>query len=297
MKKKKKSINWAYVFRSKEDELYYINAELYRKFNKEYNDNTYVIIYNNRDITDIAASSVLIKKIEMHKINKFVESFQSYLMRYHPIEKKTARFSIEFKSQLKYDIVADMILNGKSMYDNYAEEKDPELRNLKLQYFYEPFAYPLFKLPNNSSKDLWSGYISKQAIIELETKTRPEIEREHAMARSAVIPRLFNEYYEILCHKRGKFLKTLFETDGGFGTFHLTTKLENAKLKEFQDEHCLVDPRISYEKAGIELIKINNENNCLYNIPKVNWWVSGHARYKEYIKNKQNDKESINTCV
>jgi hypothetical protein len=243
-------------------------------------------MYQSRNIDKVISNFYYIKKIEFKDVKNFIRSFQNYMAERHPAPKKIkaqGRFPIEFKSKLKYDMVADLFINGRKLYFNILKEQDEELKELKLQYFYEPYGYPLFKLPNCNSKELWSGYISKNAMKALMTLVNPPIEREHAIARSVVIPKLFTDYYEFVEISRGAFFFFFFETQDGFGQFHLVTKVENSKLKEFQDHTCFTDPLLAYKKAGIELVQIDkNNNDVLYNIPKVNWWVSGKARHDQY---------------
>lgn len=285
---------YSYVYLTPDDELVYMGPELHTRI-KTYQDKDSMAVsptgevfqYQLRDIQSIIPELSFIKKIEQNNAQGLIQQFQTYICEKFPVAKKPkCRFSIEFKSSLKYDMIADLFLAGRESYLDIIAEPDIELRELKLQYFYEPYGYPLFKLPNSNSKDLWSGYISKAALIELKTNIRPEIEREHSVPRSVIIPQLFTTYLEFIQLKRGSFLKRMFERKDGYGTFHLVTKQENTKLKEFQDAHCLIDPMVSYSKAGIELVYIENADEILYNIPKVNWWISGEARYNHVISQK-----------
>lgn len=281
---KKKTKSYAHIYQSPEGDLVSVGKDLHKKLQDTIHHNL-EFDYQARNLQSVIANFKYIKKIEFKDVKNFIMSFQNYVALRHPISKKPlSRFSVEFKANLKYDMTADIFISGRKLYFDIMKEDDDELRNLKLQYFYEPYQYPLFKLPNSTSKELWSGLISKKAIESLKTNTKPEIEREHAIARSVVIPKLFTDYFEFVELKRGQFLKTLFETPNGFGTFHLVTKVENSKLKEFQDDGTLHDPLSAYAKAGIELIKLDDNNDILFNIPKVNWWVSGEARYKQWCK-------------
>lgn len=286
VKKKKPTKNFAHVYHSPEGDLVYVGKEVHGRIQSTqswYRQNLKLgeFEYQARNMFDTIIEFRYIKKIEFRDIKNFIMSFQAYVGERHPLPKKQlCRFTIEFKSSLKYDMIADLFINGRPLYYDIMKEQDLELRDLKLQYFYEPFGYPLFKLPNSNSKDLWSGFISKDAIKILKTRVKPEIEREHAIARSVIIPKLFTDYYEFIEAKKGSFLKTLFESKDGFGQFHLVTKAENMRLKEFQDDDTIGNPLLAYQKAGIELVNVGDGTGILFSIPKVNWWVSGEARAK-----------------
>lgn len=290
---KKKSKTFSYVYSSPEGDLVYTSKKLHDKIQdvmawhpQNYKHGKFD--YQNRNLLEVVLKLTYIKKLELKSVKNFTISFQTYITTRFPLPKEPkCRFSNEFKSKLKYDMIADLFISGKPLFNEILSEPDAELRDLKLQYFYEPYGYPLFKLPNSNSKELWSGLVSEDALLQLSTMVKPEIEREHAMARSVVIPKMFTDYFEFIELNKGDFIKALFESPNGFGTFHLVTKRENSRLKEFQTEDILSNPLSAYTKAKIKLINVGDGAGVLYNIPRVNWWVSGKARYDASLTNPE----------
>jgi len=299
-KPKKKAKVYSHVYKTPQGDLVYVSKKMHDKIQstQDWHNQTRkagTFEYQSRNMFDVILQFQYIKKVELKNIKNFIMQFQTYVTNTYPIAKEPkCRFNIEFKAKLKYDMIADLFISGRPLFLEIMKEEDIELRELKLQYFFEPYGYPLYKLPNCNSKELWSGLVSDDAMEELKTKRKPEIEREHAMARSVVIPKLFTEYFEFIEIARGDFLKTLFENEGGYGTFHLVTRKENSKLKEFQTEEIMGDPLSAYVKAGINLIDCSNRTDVLYNVPKANWWVTGKARDAHY---KKGLLKSVDTIV
>jgi hypothetical protein len=151
-----------------------------------------------------------------------------------------------------FDIIAIIILHNSKLYNKYSKIENEILRKKAIGKIAKSIEYLLFKLPLCDSKALWTGKISEKALIELTTKNKPKVEREHYWARKIVIDKLFNDWLHILKEEKGAGLKRLYLDSPGFGLYHITTSSENGILNSnYQDPSCFKSPEQSYNNADI----------------------------------------------
>jgi len=164
----------------------------------------------------------------------------------------------------KFRVLSELLKHNKPAYDN------PITRSAVVRMF----EMNIYKLPLNDSKQLFTGYISEEAIKLLKNSNQKNgqvpIDREHFYPRNYVINMLFTDWYDYTQDPQ-KFMDLYFNK---FGRFHLTTSSENNKLKEFQSIDVFTTPEKSYEDAGIKLVKISEElwGELFMSISGKKWW-------------------------
>lgn len=115
----------------------------------------------------------------------------------------------------------------------------------------------------SSSNNLFSGKISKNALARLRSGEDVSLVKEHSFPRKVAANRVLTEHLESIKLDRKKF-KELFEQQ--FGKYNLVLKEENIKLRQYQKVNVFISPEDSYEKAGIVLVDIQEED---YTLPKL----------------------------
>lgn len=183
--------------------------------------------------------------------------------------------------EFDFDVISDIIIHNSKLYKEYQSIENDTLRKKALGKIFKSVEYLLFKLPLCDSKALWTGKISENAIIELKTKDRPKVEREHFWPRKIVIHKLFNDWLHVLKKESGKGLRKLYLDSPGFGLYHITTSSENGILNsKYQHLSVFESPEQSY----------NNANILLFDAPDdffgksrdgMSWWKSINPKYLE----------------
>ena len=113
---------------------------------------------------------------------------------------------------------------------------------------------------NSNKLEMWSGYISKQAMKAYLNDTPRIVQREHSLPVQIVLPSLFNEQFDIA--KDPKKLEEFYLAE--YGIFNLVTRQENSELKSFQTPETFINPESSYKSAGIELVDCNSMRDYLF---------------------------------
>jgi hypothetical protein len=114
----------------------------------------------------------------------------------------------------------------------------------------------LFYLP--TSKVLCTGLISRDALMSLQINPKNSLVKEHCFPRKVAANELLTVHLNGLRNDR-TLLSHLYTSR--FGKYHIVTKKENQKLKKYQKLGVFESEKDSYEKAGIELIDLNDAQN------------------------------------
>lgn len=104
-----------------------------------------------------------------------------------------------------------------------------------------------------SSKKLFSGLISIEALNRIKIDTNVKLVEEHGFPRKVAGKKLLSEHIEELKKDAGK-LEELYLNQ--MGRFNLVLKEENNKLKKFQKTSVFQDEVAAYKLAGIKLIRV-----------------------------------------
>ncbi len=104
-----------------------------------------------------------------------------------------------------------------------------------------------------SSKQLYSGYISKKAYESvMRDPLNTKLVEEHAFPRKVAGQYLYSQAIAGLLSTKDKTLEKLYLEK--FGRYNLVLKSENDKLKQFQKKGEFINEETAYLKAGIELV-------------------------------------------
>jgi hypothetical protein len=113
-----------------------------------------------------------------------------------------------------------------------------------------------------TSKQLCSGLISLNALELLRQNNNAKLVKEHSFPRKLAANEILNEKLEQL-KEDTNLLRNLYINR--YGRYNLVTQIENGQLRAFQKLGVFESEIDSYEKAGIELIDLNNiENQLLF---------------------------------
>jgi hypothetical protein len=102
-----------------------------------------------------------------------------------------------------------------------------------------------------SSKKLFSGMISNEALNRIRLDSCVKLVEEHGFPRKVAGKKLLSEHLEELKIDDRK-LEELYTNK--MGKFNLVLKEENNRLKKFQKTSIFIDESAAYNSAGIELI-------------------------------------------
>ena len=111
----------------------------------------------------------------------------------------------------------------------------------------------LWYLP--SSKKLFSGMISNQALNRIRLDSSVKLVEEHGFPRKLAGKKLLSEHLEELKIDDRK-LEELYTNK--MGKFNLVLKEENNRLKKFQKTSIFIDESAAYKSAGIKLVRIQD---------------------------------------
>lgn len=111
----------------------------------------------------------------------------------------------------------------------------------------------IFYLP--SSKKLFSGMISIDALNLIKSNPSIKLVEEHGFPRKVAGKKLLTEHLEELKSDEGK-LENLYVNQ--MGKYNLVLKDENNRLKKHQKTDVFISESAAYELAGIKLVSIQN---------------------------------------
>lgn len=134
----------------------------------------------------------------------------------------------------------------------------------------------IFYLPK---KSLYSGYISKAALIQLETDPQnTKLVEEHSFPRKIAGKKLYTDFLQEI-KENPDGLKELYINR--LGRYNLVLKSENDGLKKWQKDGTFIDEETAYKEAKIELVPFPNEKYKAFN------------KYKNALKNKKGKEVSF----
>ena len=108
-----------------------------------------------------------------------------------------------------------------------------------------------------SSKKLFSGLISNEALNRFRLDSSVKLVEEHGFPRKVAGKKLLSEHLEELKIDDRK-LEELYTSK--MGKFNLVLKEENNKLKKFQKTSVFQDELSAYQSAGIKLIQVQDSD-------------------------------------
>jgi hypothetical protein len=106
-----------------------------------------------------------------------------------------------------------------------------------------------------SSKKLFSGMISNEALNRIRLDSGVKLVEEHGFPRKVAGKKLLSEHLEELKIDDRK-LEELYTNK--MGKFNLVLKDENNRLKKFQKTSVFIDESAAYNSAGIKLVPVQN---------------------------------------
>ena len=106
-----------------------------------------------------------------------------------------------------------------------------------------------------SSKKLFSGMISNEALNCIRLDSSVKLVEEHGFPRKVAGKKLLSEHLEELKIDDRK-LEELYVNK--MGKFNLVLKDENNRLKKFQKTSVFIDESAAYNSAGIELVLVQD---------------------------------------
>lgn len=147
--------------------------------------------------------------------------------------------------QQKTQVLSQVILLTQELYNS------GKLTDIQKGLLETLIGAGIWYLPN--SRDLFSGYISKNAYAALMADPlNTKLVEEHAFPRKMAGHFLFAPEMKEKLSDDGKGLEKLYKER--FGKYNLVLKSENNKLKKFQKKGTFIDEETAYRLADIELV-------------------------------------------
>ena len=110
----------------------------------------------------------------------------------------------------------------------------------------------VFYLPHGTN--LYSGYISKAAIIALEQNNKTKLVKEHPFPRKITGKLCYTEYLTLIENDLENLERLYYKK---FGIWNYVLEGENKKLIQHSKSHNFIDEKTSYLLSGIELVPID----------------------------------------